>query len=427
MMPDAIDSLAQAVPAIRQERPLPDNWAEDFDIVADQSELAGEVEDDLFGDQAGGGSALPPDSATMPDLPSVEAEIEMMDLADNEDYGEIPPLTDRIRETVGNGFPGAPAEISARGTGNGTARLPTPDELAFYLPWHEFPLRAWGIYLIAQGIKALGRDIHSLSRNWLSRAEANRVACMFLFHHEAYHNAVETFAARLEVSHRKACYIAGFRTIWLGGFGNALHEEGLANAYAHDKVWRYAFEKTLPAGSLRTFKRSVAAAAMRRIMRSSPPPYNCAANILSGAVGFDDAEHDFQESNHGACGFGPRSAPEIWLASGHSMHPSLRRNHKFSYLIDRNHPSIRQAASVPHYNRREFARRLAIAVGGQEAGGGKHPKMVASDGKRVPVPGHRELDRRICRKILKEFGLTLSLKDFMGAMDKELAGLRAAA
>jgi hypothetical protein len=49
MMPNAIDSLAQAVPGIRQERPLPDNWAGDFEVVADKSELADEIEDGMAG------------------------------------------------------------------------------------------------------------------------------------------------------------------------------------------------------------------------------------------------------------------------------------------------------------------------------------------------------------------------------------------
>ena len=307
-------------------------------------------------------------------------------------------------------------------TKGGAGWRPPTDLLAFYLPWHEFPLQLWGIYLIVQGIKALGADIRSLSHKWLSYAEANRVARMFLFHHEAFHNAAETFAARLDISHRQPCYLGGFRKVWQKGFGNnnTLHEEGLADAYAYEKVRKLAFSDTLPSGPVRTFKRGVAAVAIRRILQSSPPPYDSALRIVSGAVDWDDAEHDFQEANHGACG---RStiAPEIWLASGHSMHPSLGRNRKFSYVIDRNHPSIRQAVNVPYYSRREFVRRLAIAVGGHEAGGGKHPKMVSSNGKSVPVPGHRELDRNTCRSILRQF-LRVSLNHFMGAMDKELTG-----
>lgn len=66
--------------------------------------------------------------------------------------------------------PGASPITGAKG---GAGWRPPTDAYAFYLPWHEFPLRLWGIYLIVQGIKALGTDIHLLSRNWLSRAEAN--------------------------------------------------------------------------------------------------------------------------------------------------------------------------------------------------------------------------------------------------------------
>ena len=106
------------------------------------------------------------------------------------------------------------------------------------------------------------------------------------------------------------------------------------------------------------------------------------------------------------------------------MHPSLGRNRKFSYVIDRTHPSLRHAVKVPYFSRVEFCRRLKMAVGGQEVGGGKHPKWESSDGKRIPVPGHRELPRGNCRDILREFGLNVSMTRFMQARDNELATLK---
>jgi hypothetical protein len=432
MTPDAIDALDRAVPGVRQERHPPDNWSGDYAVIADTDDLAGEIEDDLFGDtdgdEAGPPSLLPDSMGEPPDLPSIEAEIADTPLPDHREHPDISILTDQLGGTLGTGFPGAPGASPITGAKGGAVWRPPTDAYAFYLPWHEFPLRLWGIYLIVQGIKALGTDIHLLSRNWLSRAEANRVAQMFLFHHEAYHNVAETFAARLEVSHRRPCYLTGFRKVWHHGFNSGLHEEGLADAYAYEKVRGQSFGDAMPKGPLRTLKRGVAAAAFRRILQFSPPPYDSALRIVSGAVTWDDAEHAFQETSHGACGFGvPPSVPGIWLASGHAMHPSLGRNRKFSYVIDQNHPSLRHAANVPYFSRREFVRRLAIAVAGHEAGGGKHPKVVSSDGKSVPVPGHNELPRGTCRAILRQFGLNVPLSRFMGAMDNELAALRVSA
>src|SRR5262249_41060619 len=89
-------------------------------------------------------------------------------------------------------FPGAPAWPRDQ------KFLPPTDCYAFYLPWHHFSPKTWGIYLLIEGIEALGRELMTLSNRALSQAEARHVARIFLFHHEAYHNAVETFGVRLE-------------------------------------------------------------------------------------------------------------------------------------------------------------------------------------------------------------------------------------
>jgi len=100
----------------------------------------------------------------------------------------------------------------------------------------------WGIYLLVEGVAALGGEIRRMFPHILSRAEARRAARLFLFHHEAYHNAVETFAARVEVSHRQACYLTGVQTCFASLLPlSSLHEEGLANVYAHEKVRQYLF------------------------------------------------------------------------------------------------------------------------------------------------------------------------------------------
>lgn len=420
MRSDAIYALEEAVPGVRQERRLPDDWPGSFEIVPDTHQLAGEIEDELFSvDDTDLKGPVPASEAlpTAPYLPAIEDQIERAELPQNNDYGILKNLADQLGGALGTDFPGS------LGTGAIPAGCrPPTDILAFYLPWHEFHLGVWGIYLIVQGITALGTDLYLLAQPWLTRGEANRVAKIFLFHHEAFHDVAETFAARLEVSHRRPCYRAGFRHIWRSGFsGGLLHEEALADAYAYRKVRSEAFADTLPPGRLRAFKRGVATAALRRLLQFSLPPYNHAYELVSGIFDWDGSEHDFQESNHHACGFGlPRAASELWLAFGYAMHPSLGRNRSFSYLVDRAHPAIRRALHVPHYSRREFTRRLSIALGGHEQGGGRHPKWVASSGKSVPVPGHSDLERGTCRAILRQFGLNVPLSRFMAARDAEL-------
>jgi predicted RNA binding protein YcfA (HicA-like mRNA interferase family) len=163
---------------------------------------------------------------------------------------------------------------------------------------------------------------------------------------------------------------------------------------------------------------------LEAVIRSSPYPYNSAIAIIHGD--WDPVEHGFQEASHNACGFGvPPLGPDIWLASGHAMYPSLGRNRRFSYLIDRNHPAIRQAASVPHFNRREVVRRLHLATGRREDGGGDHPKVVLPTGRRVSVPGHPKLARGTLRDILRQAGIPQPLSRFMSASDGDLRRMRA--
>jgi len=386
-----------------QPGPLPDDWLEDLVSVPNTDPLVGEVEDELFGDDIdsrGGDWELSrrglPDDGDMDDFINRDGPPDA--------YRETIEIADWIGWRTGDQMPGAPGRRGAPMSG----LRPPPSVLAFYLPWHNFSQSLWGIYLIEQGIRALGADIRSITRRHLTFGEARRMAKLFLFHHEACHNIAETFAARLEVTHRKFCYRGGFRSVWAGGFGNEMHEEGMANAYAYQKVKSRAFEDVLPKGRLRDYKRRLAAVAIKEIIRTSPPPYDSAMPIIDGSIVWDDVEREFQEANHTACLFGvARLPPEIWVASGHAMHPSLARNRKYSYLVDRNHPAVRSAATVPHFSRLEVVRRLKVPLNVTEAPGGRHPSIVLPGGRRVPVPGHRELSRDTTRRSLKEVDFSL--------------------
>ena len=119
-------------------------------------------------------------------------------------------------------FPGAPAwPLDQKFS-------PPTDCYAFYLPWHHFSAKTWGIDLLIEGIEALGDELVTLSSGSLSQAEARHIARIFLIHHEAYHNAVETFGVRLEVTHRVRCYIGGFRRLYQ--YLELFHEEAFAHA-----------------------------------------------------------------------------------------------------------------------------------------------------------------------------------------------------
>jgi hypothetical protein len=421
MTPNSIAALERNVRDVRFERETED-WPDDVLTVPDGDKtFSPEIEDALFGDSVRDEERWPEDAELSINIEEIEKEIERSDLPELILPDGLTTVSGQLERIIGGDFPGSPSGAPSIGVTNASA--PT-DVYAFYLPWHFFATHLWGIYLIVEGIESLGAQIQRASGGWLTRSQANRVSRMFLFHHEAYHNIAETFASRLEVSHRKPCYVNDFRKIWHKGFSVGLHEEGLADAYAWRNVRSQCFADILPRGIRRNGKRRIAAASLRRIMATSQPPYNSSLQIVTGKISWADAQLEFQEANYQACRLGPKSSTDIWLASGHSMHPSLSRNRNFSYVISRQHPAIRNAANVPHFARKDFVRSLLIAVDGQEEGGGKHPMVKASNGKRVPVPGHRELDRSTCRAILKELGLTARLEEFMGMKDKELKALR---
>ncbi len=324
---------------------------------------------------------------------------------------ELNGILTSLREAFGGDFPGAPASSPS-------GYAPPPEVYAFYLPWHFFDVNTWGIYLIYEGIQAFARQLHAVTKPYLSWSECKRVATQFLFHHEAYHNAVETFGLRLEASHRIPCYVTGFQGPWKNWFNQkTLHEEGLATAYAANFTKTDAFTSYLP-GQRRTFKRRCAFAAISNIIHSMPPEYATADILLTDTVSFEKAQRLFQEENLTSCF--PKTNPvaaDLWTASPHAMRPSLSRNDSFSYVISRSHPAVRVAAKVPHFNRQQVIKQLINVTHGKEVpqGKGKHPKFVAN-GKQVSVPNHPgDFPHGTLREILRQLDINMSVRQFMQA------------
>jgi hypothetical protein len=294
-------------------------------------------------------------------------------------------------------FPGAPQGLVDPG-------MPPPgDAYAFYLPWHEFSEKTWGIYLLHDGIAALGAEIEAICRGALSSVDARYVAKIFLFHHEAYHNAVETFAGRLEVTHREPCYITGMRALFRRKSRlPEVHEEALANAYAIVKVKGHSFSAVRPPRRRQAIRKA-AVEALCEITDRQPPPY-CDASAIYRT--FDAWERIFQERAHQSC-FNPRipaRGASIWESFPHALHPSLRRNGAFQYLIPRSHPMIRERGEVLYFDRRKFLQRLNEERPGRLVPGGRHPKWRSADGQMVPIPTG-DLTHGTARNILKQFDL----------------------
>ena len=312
------------------------------------------------------------------------------------------------------GRAGSPGEL--RPPPGGGNIVPPPDCYAFYLPWHYFSVQTWGVYLLVEGIETFGKTVEMTAQGGLTTGEARKVARAFLFHHEAYHNAVETFAIRLEVSHRVPCYRIGLERLYRSGFAHCrVHEEGLATAYAARKVLGQVFADIKDL-KIRKAKRQIAYRTLEVLIAGMPREYASALDLLPKTRKFDQGEREFQESAHAQCLPSiPRVKPDIWASALHSMGPSLQRNKSFSYVIRRTHPALRNALSVRYLSvkRRQFMQRLGEVVGGGEVGGGKHPKWQAPSGKKVPVPTGTDLKPYTCIQILKQLGLTQGLNEFM--------------
>lgn len=368
------------------------------------------IEDYLYGgDESAVLTATPMDS--VPSLEDALAGIDGPRTPDAPSNGHGRPVSDPV---PGAGRPGTPGALRPRPQQQDV--VTPPDCHAFYLPWHYFTQRNWGIYLLVEGIEVFGGLIEATARLGLTAAEARQVAKTFLFHHEAYHNAVETFAVRLEVTHREPCYKSGFQKLYRSGFALcSVHEEGLATAYAVNKVQSHAFAG-LRDPQVRRLKRQIAAKALMALIGAMPPEYASALKLLPRAAVFNKGEQLFQECAHAqALPAIPGAKPTLWAAALHSMGPSLQRNRSFSYLIQRSHPAVRDLLSVRYLSvkRKDFLQRLRAAVGGEEVGGGRHPKWQASGGKRVPVPSGTDLNSYTCAQILKQLGLSQGIREFM--------------
>ncbi|MDC0190237.1 type II toxin-antitoxin system HicA family toxin [Rhodospirillales bacterium] len=406
MKPKNIDALQDHLPDVFNRKSLPEDWDDDVIVIpVDQLDDDNPIDETLYPD-------FEDDPLTDPSqIPEIlDGVLSYPDDFPPVSYDEVSGVADDLRGKIGGDFPGSPGGLVG-------APVPSTDTLGFYLPWHEFNTDDWGIYVIGEGIDSLGKDIHQITRGYLTLSQSCRIAKGFIFHHEAFHNVVETFAAQTEISHRTPCYISGFRKLYKTGFAKGLmHEEGMANAYSYAKIDTGAF-KNIKDLSIRRAKKQLALHALRIIIQRSPPPYDTAAKLLKRAP-FKKTRNQFQEealqtSLPSLIGL----PPDAWEVALFSMSPSLRRNGHFTYVISRNSKlAHRSKLSVFYLKRRPFLKQLGKVTGGQEiTAGGKHPrKWVTPGGWKVPLPYHgKEIARGTAQKILKDLGVSGRLDDFM--------------
>lgn len=310
-------------------------------------------------------------------------------------------------------------EVSVLGSPGVRKYTPSPDAYGFYLPWHYYSVDIWGIYLVVEYLEKLARDVAAKASPVLSVKDASHVARTFVFHHEAYHNAVETFAARLEIAHRAPFYRTGLAAMHKAPFGTfEVHEETLATAYALEKVRTQAFKSEPMA--IRSEKRRISFDALLKIVGAMPPTYREALTLIGvGKLNekkFLDGQNYLQEHS---LRLGKPGAPtldkEIWQCALYSMGPSLQKNKRYSYLIHRSNPKFREILEVRGLSvkRREFLRVVQQSVGGTLVAGGKHPHWRTRTGHEVAIPTGTDLNPVTAQRILKQLGVMMPLRQFL--------------
>lgn len=311
-------------------------------------------------------------------------------------------------ESGDNRFPGAPV------SGFGGGKVPPPDALGFYLPFHYFHPTWWGIYLVAEGISALGEYLRALSPGVLSCEEAESAAKAFIYHHERFHHMVECFATRLEIAHRQPIYRTGFEEVYLEGLAKSDSlEESLASAHGYSELFASAFRSPHE-----DEKREAVLFGLYSYMMESPPAYRGATHFttktpfLRGRNAL--AEASAQESIPGLA----QASPSLWQSFSHAFTGMSRANSRLNYVVRRDSALFNSVnAHGPFLRYRDIEKRLRGTCDCTPVRQtGSHVIWRGPSGQTFPVPRHPgEIARGTLSKIIKQAGLDMSLSQFVNA------------
>ena len=384
MAVDDLDALREELPDLFSDRDLPAAWEEDWIFVRYDNPNAG---------------SLPAETVAPPD--DFEEALER-DNAVSDEFGRI--LVPDFGDTP---FPGAAVPYDP-----GEA-VPPPDCLGFYLPFHYFHPLWWGVYLIVEGIQGLASFVQAHSNDVLSYRESVVVSRLFVYGHEAVHHIVESFATRLEVSHRKALYRTGFDVLFrkYAGTPKAV-EEALASAHGYRKVRERAFKRPN-----QPKRHKAALSAIGEYIRRCPPGYDRALEFIN-ASSFVAARSAFAEVNHNWAL--PHIAPisaRAWNSFPHAFSGISRVHSRVNYAVHRNSPLIKRIRTRGHYLRyREVTERLEKLASCTfvRQKGGAHTIWQNREGKHFPVPRHPgDINKGTLQKIIKQAGLHMSVSEFV--------------
>ena len=310
---------------------------------------------------------------------------------------------------VATRFPGGPLQHEA-------SDYPPPDAFAFYLPFHYYHPTLWGVYLIAEGVIWLALQLR-INSGWdeergdfkLTTGKAVTAAQLFLYYHEAFHHNTESFAARLEVTHRQPLYRLGFQDLFDATFlTEDCLEEALANAYAFRKV-----EQAL---NRRGWRTSAVSKGLRAYIEGQPPGYNRGMEFVDNEV-FKQGRYQFSELNHQQALPHARKDLGIWGMFGHAFTGVSRINSYTNYLIRADSPLLERSDLHGRYiGYKQLKKRLKEEVGLRlkRQGKGSHEIYETGDGKTVTLYfKNGDVPKGTLNSILKQAGVDMSIHDFL--------------
>lgn len=306
-------------------------------------------------------------------------------------------LMPHIEQLLGGAHSGAPQSYTD------PTRMPPPDCLAFYLPFHYYHPNWWGVYLLLDGVIWLAGEIVRRSGGIVSGRQAMQAARLFLYHHEAFHHKTECLSARLELTHRRPFYKTGFERLYQKTLGtNDCLEEGLANASAL-------------MDSRKKMRSPSVDDALCGYVSDSPPGYDQGARIRKT---FLSTRCVFAEENQNVClPLLPPKNPEVWRTTPHMFDGIANIKSRVNYVIPRRSPLVARLPLRPLLPPTKLVKKLEELAGlSFLKHGSRHDIYRTRAGRKIQIPRHaRDLGHGLVRKILKQSGVDMGLEAFLQA------------
>lgn len=380
-----LDVLKAEIPEIFQPRDLSPTWDDDFIIVP--------IDDPEWNHPEQDENAIAANNDQFPPFDDLESILGDSGL----NQVDVPVLSSTIVEILGGAHAGAPVPYVD------LSKMPPPDCLAFYLPFHYYHPTWWGVYILLEGVQWLAAEIVRRTKGSVSMRTAIRSARLFLYYHEAFHHKTECFATRMELTHRKPFYKTGFERLYQNVVGTIdCREEGLANASALKDT--YKATKNLAIDQ-----------ALVGYVKDSPPGYDQGEKVRND---FYPVRNVFAEENQQTClPHLPKKNPEIWHSATHMFDGISNIKGRVNYVIPRSSPLAARLPFRPLLPPSKLIKKLKeLAKLEFVRNGGNHDIYRAPSGKIIPIPRHpRDLGRGLVQKIIREAGLDLSLQEFLDA------------